>query len=108
MAEIYVTVASGQTVSGAFALEHPYRPLVILVPSLAAAAEVRPQFSATSGSGFMSMMRPDGSANLFVVCSGAGPGIGIIEHVPSQWGRFSLTGVQTDVRTLTLFPGASR
>lgn len=58
---MFITVASGQAVSGAFTLERANCPLVVEVPSLNAAAEVRPQFSATSGGPFWMLSRTDGS-----------------------------------------------
>lgn len=100
---IYVTVASGLAVSGAFALQQSHRPLVVEVPSLASAAEVRPQFSSTSGGPFSTLMRDDGSGLPYAVSSGTGPAYGVIRHVPSPWGRFSLTGSQSDARTLTVY-----
>lgn len=100
---IYVTVASGQSVSGAFALERPDRPLVVGVPSLMVASEVRPQFSQTSGGPFSTLMRDDGSGFPYAVHSGTGPAYGIIRHIPSPWGQFTLTGSQSDVRTFTVY-----
>lgn len=109
MAEpIYITVASGQSVTGAFTLERPDRPLIVEVPSLTANAEVRPQFSTTSGGPFFTLTRNDGTGIPFAVHSGAGPAFGIIEHIPSPWGRFTLTGSQTDTRTFRLLTGAAR
>lgn len=105
---LYVTVASGQSVSGAFALERPDRPLVVEIPSLAAATEIRPQFSATSGGPFYTVMRDDGSGVPFTVHSGGGPAYGVLRQVPSPWGRLTLTGSQSDTRTFTLYPGAAR
>ncbi len=104
MAEpIYVIVNTGGVTSGAFALTHPQFPLVVQVPSLTA-SEVRPQFSAVSGSGFSDLMRYDGSGVAFVVHSGAGPAIGVLTRPPSPWGRVSVITSQTAVRTFTLFP----
>lgn len=103
MGNIYAIVASGQAVSGAFSLERPDRPLIVEIPSLSAATEVRPQFSATSGGPFWTVQRRDGSGLPYAVHSGVGPAIGIIERVPTPWGRVTLTGSQSDVRTFTLY-----
>jgi hypothetical protein len=100
---VFVIVNSGQSVSGAFTLERANRPLVVEVPSLSAAAEVRPQFSATSGGPFWTVQRRDGTGLPYTVHSGTGPAIGVIERVPSPWGRLTLTGSQADVRTFTLY-----
>ena len=99
----YVVVASGQTVSGAFALERPDRPFAVEVPSLAGGNGVIPQFSSTSGGPFFNLQRDDGSGAPYAVHSGPGPAYGIIRHCPSPWGRFSFTGSPGDVRTLTLY-----
>lgn len=99
----FVTVASGQSISGAFTLAWLTRPLVVAVPSLNAAAEIRPQFSATSGGPFWMLSRTDGSGLPYTVHSGAGPAIGLIERIPTPWGRLTLTGSQSDVRTFTLY-----
>ncbi len=99
----YVLVSSGQTVSAAFALERPDRPFVVEVPSLAAGNGVVPQFSQASGGPFYNLMRDDGSGAVYAVHSGAGPGYGVIRHLPSPWGRFSFTGSPGDVRTLTIY-----
>ncbi len=104
----YVSVLSGQAVTGAFAFERSDRPLIVHIPSLSAATEVRPQFSATSGGPFSTLMRDDGSGAPYAVHSGGGPGYGVIRSVPSPWGRFTFTGSQSDVRTLTLYPGPAR
>ena len=100
---IYAVVQSGQTVSGAFALERPHLPLVVHVPSLAAGNAVNPQFSATSGGPFTTLQKTDGSGAAYSVHSGAGPAFGVIQHPPSPWGRFTFSGSPGDVRTLTLF-----
>lgn len=100
---VFVIVNSGQSVSGAFTLERANRPLVVEVPSLNAGTEVRPQFSTISGGPFWTVQRRDGSGLPFTVHSGVGPAIGLIERVPTPWGRFTLTGSQSDVRTLVLY-----
>lgn len=99
----YVSVLSGQAVSGPFTLERSHRPLVVEIPSLSAATEVRLQFAATSGGPFSTLMRDDGSGFPYAVHSGGGPGYGVIRSVPSPWGRFVFTGSQSDTRTLTLY-----
>lgn len=101
---LYILVASGQTVSGAFTLPRPNLPLVVHVPSLAAGNDVNPQFSATSGGPFTTLQKTDGSGAAHSVHSGAGPAFGVIQHPPSPWGRFTFSGSPGDVRTLTLFP----
>jgi hypothetical protein len=101
----FVTVASGQSVSGAFTLERANRPVVVEVPSLSAAAEVRPQFSVTSGGPFWTVQRLDGSGAPFTVHSGTGPALGVIERVPSPWGRLSLTSSVTVPTTFVLYSG---
>ena len=100
---IYVTVASGGSVSGPFTLPAADRPLVVEVPSLNAGAEVRPQFTATSGGGsFWTLQRRDGSGAPFAVASGAGQAFGVVEHVPTPWGRLFLTSTVTAPTTFTL------
>lgn len=103
MAELYVVVASGLTVSGPFTLPRPDLPAVVHIPSLAAGNAVNPQFSATSGGPFSTLQRPDGSGAVYSVHSGAGPAIGVMRDIPSPWGRFTFSGSPGDVRTLTLF-----
>lgn len=100
---IYILVASGQTVSGAFTLERPDLSLVVHVPSLVAANDVRPQFSATSGGPFVNLLRSDGSGAIFSVHSGAGPAYGLIEQPPFPWGRFTFSGSPGNVQTMTLY-----
>ena len=104
MAEVYVLVASGQTVSDPFTLPRPDFPFVVHVPSLAAGNDVRPQFSATSGGPFTTLQKTDGSGAAYSVHSGAGTVISVIRDVPSPFGRFTFSGSPGDVRTLTLFP----
>lgn len=100
---IYVTVGSGGATSGAFTIERPDFPLVIEVPSLSAATEVRLQFSATSGGPFFGLSRDDGSGLPYAVTSGSGPAYGIVRCIPSPWGRISLVGSQSDTRTFMLY-----
>jgi hypothetical protein len=100
---IFVTVASGQSRSAAFALDRPERPLVIHVPSLSAASEVRLTFSPTSGSGFAQVFRPDGTGAFFTVASGAGPFFGYLPDPPTPWGQVWLAGSQSDVGTFALY-----
>lgn len=102
-ASYIVGINSGQSVSAAFALERADLGLVIEVPSLSAGSEVRPQFSATSGGAFWTMQRPDGSGSPYAVHSGVGPAIGVIERLPSPWGRVLLTTSVTAPTTFTLY-----
>lgn len=100
---IYILVASGQTVSGPFALARPDLPAVVHIPSLAAGNDVRPQFSATSGGPFTTLQKTDGSGAAYSVHSGAGSVISVIRDVPSPFGRFTFSGSPGDVRTLTVY-----
>ena len=102
----YVVVASGQTVTAAFALDKASKNHVVEVPSLAGGNEVRPQFSSTSGGPFWTMQRYDGSGLPFAVHSGVGPAIGMFAP-PTPWGRFTFTGSPGDVRTLTVYPAVA-
>lgn len=98
----YITVGTGTpTVSQPFSLNRANRRLVIEVPSLTAAGELRPQFSATSGGPFWTLQRPDGSGVPFAVHSGAGPAIGALIP-PTPFGRFISTSSVTLISTLTL------
>lgn len=97
-----VTVLSGQTASPAFTLEKPERELVIFVPSLSAGSTVGVQFSATSGSSFRQLMRPDGSGLPFSVYSGAGPGMGTVRP-PTPFGRITVAA-QSEATEFTLVP----
>jgi hypothetical protein len=101
---IYTTVASGQGVSLAFTLERPDKPVVVFVPSLSAASEVRLTFSQTSGSGFTPLVERDGAA-VFIhsVASGDGPFFGFLDRAPTPWGRVWLAGSQSDTRTFALY-----
>ena len=102
---IYTVVASGLTVSGAFALERPDLSHFILVPSLVNGCEVRPQFSATSGGPFYNVTRPDvAGAPIWVISSGTGPALGLIDRPPTPWGRISVVGSPGNVQTFTLYP----
>lgn len=103
--DVFVIVNSGQSVSAAFALAWPTRPLVVEVPSLNAGAEVRPQFSATSGGPFWAISRTDGSGLPYAVHSGTGPAVGVIGRPPTPWGRISLTSSVTAPTTFTLYSG---
>lgn len=101
----YVTVGTATpAVSTAFTLERPNDSVVIETASLAAGGEVRPQFSGTSGGPFLPFFRPDGSGIPYTVCSAQNPAIGVIEHIPSPWGRFTLTSSVIIVTTFTLYP----
>lgn len=102
---IYVTVASGGSASGAFTLEEAQRPVAVLVPSLSAAAEVHVEFTTVSGTAPwhpLQTLAGDGTRH---VVAGSGPSVGLVPIAPTPWGRFTLTGSQSDVRTFTLLPG---
>ena len=99
----YAIVSSGQSTSAPFTLPRPDHPLVVEVPSLNAGAEVRPQFTATSGTApFWTLTRPDGSGLPFAVHSGVGQAFGVVEHVPTPWGRIFITSTVTAPTTFTL------
>jgi hypothetical protein len=98
-----IVVASGQSVSNAFAIERPNRSLVVEVPSFTAGGEVRTQFSSTSGGAFWTLQRPDGTGLPWAVHSGGGPAIGLIERIPSPWGRLILTSSVTAPTTFLLY-----
>ena len=98
---LYITVGTGAAPSAAFTLERPQFPTVIAVPSLTA-SDVRWQFATTSGGAFADLARSDGSALPFSVHSGTGPAIGLLERMPTPWGRLNVVASQTAVRTFTL------
>jgi hypothetical protein len=107
-APLYLSVGTATpTVSPAFTFPFAPRNIVLEVPSLTAASEIRPQFSATSGGPFWTLQRGDGTGAPFAVHSGAGPAIGAFTP-PTPFGRFVLTGSVTMITTLTLYPGGPR
>ena len=99
---IYLTVGTGAAPSAPFTLERPQLSMVVAVPSLTA-SDVRPQFGTTSGGGFATLVRPDGSGLPFSIHSGTGPAVGMIERPPTPWGRLNVVASQTEVRTFTIF-----
>jgi len=103
---IHLTVASGQAVSGAFTLPFPQQAHHVEVPSLSAVADVRVQFTPTSGdvTTMWDLQTYDGVGLPFVGLSGAGPGRFILPMAPTPWGRFSFTGSQSDIRSLAIWP----
>lgn len=101
---MYVSVASGATVSSAFALNRgtASQGLVVLVPSLTA-TEVRVQFTSASGTApFSTLFRADGTGIPFAVTSGPGPAWGHVPAAPTPWGRIQCTAAQTDTRTFEI------
>jgi hypothetical protein len=101
---LYTTVASGQSISLAFTLERPDKPLAVYVPSLSVAAEVRLTFSETSGGPFVPLLKRDGaSVYIHSVASGDGPAFGFLDHAPTPWGQVWLAGSQSDTRTFALY-----
>lgn len=99
----YVTVGTATpTVSQAFTLNQANRRMIVEVPSLTAAGELRPQFSATSGGPFWTLQRPDGSGAPFAAHSGSGPAIARIDP-PTPFGRFVFTSSVTVISTLVLY-----
>jgi len=104
----YVTVLSGQNVSGAFALARNDVTAVIATPSLNP-SEVRVQFTETSGTApFVFPFRSDGGGALFTVTSGIGPFVGVVPHALTRWGRVWLASSQSDARTFTIYTMAYR
>jgi len=104
----YVTVLSGQNVSGAFALERNDVTIMIATPSLNP-SEARLQYTETSGTApFVFPFRPDGSGALHTVTSGIGPFVGMVPHAPTRWGRVWLASSQSDARTFTIYTMAYR
>jgi hypothetical protein len=72
---IYLTVASGMTVSSCFALDKPVGLIVVEVSSFGSASGVFVDFTQTSGGGQMlPLQRADGSGLPFTVLSGTGGG----------------------------------
>lgn len=99
----YVALASGSLSSPAFALERGSRTLVVEVPSLTAAASVRCQFTATSGTApFLDQFKDDGSGAVLFVSSGIGPAFGAVPNPPTPWGRITVGAAQSAVSTFTL------
>ncbi len=103
-APIYVTVASGQGVSGAFALPYAQRALAVFVPSMNVTGTVAPQFTETSGTApFVPLQTLDGAGAGYAVHIGTGPAFGIIPVAPTPWGRLALTSSLTGTNTFTLY-----
>lgn len=103
-APVFVTVASGQTTSGAFFLEAANRAIAVSVPSLNTGNEVRIQFTATSGMApFRDLQRTDGTGNPYSVYSGTGPAFGIVPRPPTACGRISLPSASTSLTGTNTF-----
>lgn len=101
---IFVTVANGQSVSSAFAIDHPATHISIEVPSFGTGASVNLHFTSTSGGGaFLPLMREDGSALPYAVLSGTGGGWGVVRY-PSPFGRISLGATQSAIMSFTILP----
>lgn len=99
---VYTIVQSGQNVSAPVTLERSDKPLAVFISSLSPATEVRLQFGVSSGGQFADTFRLDGSGQICVIASTAGPCWALAERVLTPWARLSLVQAQTDLRSFTL------
>jgi hypothetical protein len=94
---INTQVLSGQTVSSAWTLPRADSPICIFASSNGTAASVNIQWALTSGTApWYTLTKLAGDGSPHSVFSGTGPGVGLVLHPPSPWGRISLSAATTD------------
>jgi hypothetical protein len=107
---LFVTVASGFTVSSCITLERGDRPCALFVPSMSGNT-IRVEFATASGgagaSPFASYV-PRADLDAFINSSATRPAVGVIEMPPTNWLRLKLGTATTDVATFTLYPVLTR
>ena len=103
---LYLTVASGATVSSAFYLDRLDRCYAIEVPSYGTASNVQLAFTQNSGTApFGVKQRDNGDGLPYTVFSGAGGSAWCVMLMPpTPWGRIVLGASQSVVVTFTILP----
>ena len=99
---IILTVASGQVVSSAGTLPRGDRAFCVAVSSNGTAAAVNVAFSNTSGTGPWFVLQQLGTGANFLIHSGNGGAIGLVETPPSPWFRLQLSAAPSATMSFSI------